>query len=202
MGRLDMSRLPAIAAGMAHEPFLVDGNPGRGIDTEIMLLMDASGSMKNLGRDFLCRLLRSSALALARFSPDLGVSVATFAEQSRILVKPGQRITPRLASVLPTAYYPGGGTEWSVSVIPLVPLLAQSRRRRKILLTVTDGRIDSTPNSGLMRDMASHGIECRFVSIGNRLPLGFDGVECSAEANSFAKAFCDTILASLPPAYA
>lgn len=202
MGRLDMARLPAIAAGMAHEPFLVDGNPGRGIDTEIMLLMDASGSMRKLGRDFLCRLLRSSALALARFSPDLGVSVATFAEDSRLLVKPGQRITPRLASALSTAYYPGGGTEWSVSVIPLVPLLAQSRRRRKILLTVTDGQIDSTPNSGLLRDMAIHGIECRFVSIGNQLPLGFDGVECAAEANSFANAFCDTILASLPPAYA
>lgn len=196
-GRLDMTKLPAITSGYETLPFLSDGKPGRGIDTEIMLVFDQSSSMNDLGVPYLRELLHASLTALSRYAPDLGISVATFNTNAVLLVKPGTFVRHN-ARTVPSAYHPHGGTTWSNSVATLVPILAQSHRHRKVLLTVTDGRVEASPNPALMRDIAYHGIGCRFVSIGHSLPAGFDGVVCKDTQESFADAFCEAIVQCIP----
>jgi hypothetical protein len=201
-GRLDLGRLPAILAGATSTPFTVDGKPGRGINTEIMLVMDQSSSMTALGKGFLRDLLCASLTSLGRFSPDLGVSFATFNTGSTLIIRPGRHITPNLAAKVASAYTPDGGTSWAKSVAPLVPILAQSHRARRIMLTITDGQTEASMHEGLARDLRYHNIGCRFVSIGHLLHEGFEGISCESTPASFADAFCGAILATLPPEYA
>lgn len=201
-GRLDLGRLPAILAGATQTPFTVDGRPGRGINTELMLVMDQSSSMASLGKAFLRDLLCASLTSLGRFSPDLGVSFATFNTGSTLMIRPGRHITPSLAAKVASAYSPSGGTSWARSVAPLVPILAQSHRTRRIMLTITDGQTEASMHEGLVRDLRHYDIGCRFVSIGHPLHKGFEGISCENTPASFADAFCRAILATLPPEYA
>lgn len=202
VGRLNVSMLPTIVTGTSCRPFIEDGAPGPGIDTELMLLVDSSRSMDDLGEPLIRQLLKASLTALARLAPDLGTCVAFFSEGSKLMASPGQRLTPLKINDVASRYYARGGTAWEQSIVPLIPVLATSRRRRKILLTVTDGQLARSVTPAVMREMRTQGIECRFLSIGLALPEVYEGVRCDATPEAFAKSFCDTILAGILPAYA
>ena len=202
MGRLDMSRLPDIVPGMADRPFIEDGEPGREINTEVMLVFDASSSMNDLNPEFLRGLLHASATALSRFAPDLSFNVATFNTGSRLVFNAGQTWTPARASMVAAGYQPSGGTRWAESITPLVPILASSRHPRRILLTVCDGYINHDRNPEVMRELDAFGIETVFVTIGSPLPDGCAGSSCDTTQEAFAKAFCDVLLGSIAPQFA
>lgn len=202
LGRLNTEKFVEIATGTECKAFIEDGEPGEGIDTELMFLFDASTSMEELGVRKLQQLLKASLTALSQFAPDLGTSVAFFTGSASLEAKPGHKLTPNQINAIAYNYYPDGVTYWAESVVPLIPVLAGSYRRRKILLTVTDGKLPPLGDTPLMRELRGQGIECRFLSIGEALPAGYEGMQCEAEPAAFAKAFCETILAGILPQFA
>lgn len=202
VGRLNTEKFVEIATGTECKAFIEDGTPGEGIDTELMFLFDASTSMEELGVKKLQQLLKASLTALSQFAPDLGTSVAFFTGSASLEAKPGPKLTPNQINAIAYNYYPDGVTYWAESVVPLIPVLAGSYRRRKILLTVTDGKLPPLGDTPLMRELRRQGIECRFLSIGEALPAGYEGMQCEAEPAAFAKAFCETILAGILPQFA
>lgn len=202
IGRLNTESFVEIATGTVCRPFIEDGAPGHGIDTELMLLFDASGSMDEIGERKLQQLLKASLTALSQFAPDLGTSVAFFTDGASLEAKPGSKLTPKQINNIAHNYCPDGITCWAESVASLVPILAGSHRRRKVLFTVTDGKLPPLGDTPLMRELQRHGIECRFLSIGDQLPVGYEGMRCEPNPASFASAFCKTILAGILPQFA
>ncbi|HEX7324335.1 MAG TPA: hypothetical protein VF292_03135 [Rhodanobacteraceae bacterium] len=202
VGRLDTTKLPGIVMGTEPFPFIADGSPAPGIDTELMLLVDASGSMDSLGARFLRELVSASLMALGRFAPGLSVSFATFSNWATLRAKPGCHVTPALAGAIASLYSPDSGTLWAASVATLVPVIAGSHRRRKVLLTITDGVLGTdTARRDVLADLDAQHIEHPFLSIKVPLPADCDGIETEATQEAFAKGFCQAIVSTLRPEF-
>lgn len=199
-GLLDTSRLPAISKGFTRLGFVEAGSPGSGIETELMLLFDMSGSMGNLDAGFLRAAIYSTMAALAQFQPSLGLSLAFFDDVAEIVVRPGARVSPRLARRAAASYSPRGSTNWASSVIALIPTLANTRRHRKTLLTITDGALGTDERrERTMRELKENGIDFQFVSIGVPLPDDCPGETCDATQAGFTTALRQVALRCVPP---
>lgn len=201
-GRLDTTRIARTAAGLERNPFLIDGRPGRGISTELVVMFDASGSMSSLGVDFLRTLVYATGCALASQAPNFLFNIAFFNTNSSLVHSRDTHWTPKQGARVTSLYSIGGGTSWAQSATPMTAILARSRKERKVLLTVTDGDINHERYPGVMQELDSYGIEAPFLSIGKQLPIGLMGRMCDATPESFAKTFTEAILAAISPEFA
>lgn len=199
-GRLDTTRLPAIAGRFTDFGFVDNERDGAGIDTELMVMFDNSSSMASLDTKFLQAAIYSTLMALGRFQPDLGLSLAFFDHEAQVAVRPGIHITPMVARKASASYTPRGSTSWASSARALMPMLVTSRRRRKTLLTVTDGKLGSdATRSAVIHDYRASGVECRFVSVDEALPADCLGRVCSPTQEGFSTALRKSVLECIPP---
>jgi hypothetical protein len=200
-GRLDCSRIARIASGLEPRPFITDGEPGRGLSTELLVLFDKSGSMESLTRPFMASLVYAAGATLASFAPEVRFNVAFFDTCSTLVHQADKHWTPEHGAKVAGAYYADGGTAWAQSALPLLPILARSRKSRKVLLTVCDGDVDHQSYPGVMKEIKDHGIETTFLMIGRPVPHGLTGVSCDNTGESFAKAFGDSLLKAISPEF-
>ncbi len=201
-GRLDTGRLARTAAGFEQRPFLVDGKPGRGLSTELVVLFDCSSSMDDLGEAFLRQLVFASGSTLGHFAPDVRFNMAFFHGNSILAHTGDKHWTPEHGAKVSFAYRVNGGTNWARSALPLIPLLANSRKERKVLLTVSDGDINASKHPALLDELRKYGAEMCFVCINHAVPHGLHGISCEAKPASFATAFANALLTSISPEFA
>ena len=201
-GRLDTGRLARTAAGFEQRPFLVDGKPGRGLSTELVVLFDSSSSMADLGEEFLRQLVFACGSTLGHFAPDVRFNMVFFHANSILAHTSDKHWTPEHGAKVSFAYRVNGGTNWARSALPLIPLLANSRKARKVLLTVSDGDINASKHPALLDELRKYGAEMCFVCINHAVPHGLHGVSCEAKPASFATAFANALLTSISPEFA
>ena len=201
-GRLDTGRLARTAAGFEQRPFLVDGKPGRGLSTELVVLFDSSSSMADLGEAFLRQLVFACGSTLGHFAPDVRFNMAFFHANSILAHTSDKHWTPEHGAKVSFAYQVQGGTNWARSALPLIPLLANSRKERKVLLTVSDGDINASKHPALLDELRKYGAEMCFVCINHAVPHGLHGISCEAKPASFATAFANALLTSISPEFA
>jgi hypothetical protein len=201
VGRLDTTKLARIVTGSEDYPFLLDGDPGQGLSTELLVLFDKSTSMQRFQLEFLQDLIYAAGTALGAYAPDVRFSLAWYNTQSQLVHQSNRHWTPKHGSAVASSYFAKGGTNWSASVLPLIPLIANSRKVRKVLVTVCDGDINYDLYPSLLRDLEKHRIETSFVCIDSEVPPGLDGVTCEATQDSFARAFLKAVLKAISPEF-
>jgi hypothetical protein len=200
-GRLNMPRLIQAILGGERHPFLEDGRPGVGLSTEIVLMFDNSSSMRKLGEPFLRSLLYATGSVLASYAPDVQLNLAFFSDVLTVVHTCDKHWTPELGSKVANAYSAKGGTQWAQCALPLIPMLAKSRKQRKILLTVCDGDINWGHYPEVMKELKVNKIEATFLTIGEDVPEGLVGDRCEKTPLSFAEALAKALLAAISPEF-
>ena len=167
-GRLHVGFIPQVLAGDCRTPFLEDGDIAPGLDTALHLLVDASGSMSKVA-EFAKMTMLAVGDACAEFEAQgLDVSLWTFNGGITLLRSHRQRWAEARGRAF-LRYQPGGGTQWPACSMHAVSSLATSRRKRKVLLTITDGDLGNNYRNVI--DTARHAnIELEFVGIDVQSP--------------------------------
>ncbi len=158
-GRLNISMIPDALCGV-REVFVEDGEIGVGLDTSVFLLVDRSGSTSMIF-DELKSISNAIAAALSAYEGD-GVEFGFgFFNSQLVIAKQGrerysEKIKNRLVPV-----YASGGTNWYGAFQECFSLLVKSKKRRKVLITVTDGDMRFLAEAYRAADFAS--IELAFL---------------------------------------
>ena len=199
-GLLNMSLLPQIGSGMfVDRAFVEPGAQGPGLDTALFLLVDKSTSTNCIASS-VAEVMMAIGDATTEFtSAGLNMGLAQFNTRLEVLIELGKPWRP-VRGWVNDAYQPYGSTWWPPCASGLLPMLAASPRRRKILLTVTDGDIGgenaSHPATLDTMAMAKHlGVEMAFLEIthqsnNRRIPVnaGFIVEHVHANGPDVAKA--------------
>ena len=159
-GRLDVSMIPSALCG-AREVFVEDGKVGIGLDTSVFLLVDRSGSTNTIFAE-LKSISNAIASALSSYEGD-GVEFGFgFFNYRLVIAKRGhERYSEKIKNRLRTVSA-SGGTNWYGAFQEVFPLLLKSRKRRKVLITVTDGDMHFLADAFRSADFA--GIELAFLA--------------------------------------
>ena len=159
-GRLDVSMISNALCGV-RDIFVEDGDVGVGLDTSVFLLVDCSGSTSRFFAE-LKSISNCIASALSSYEGD-GVEFGFgFFNHRLVIAKRGSerysdKIKKRLVPVFAAGY-----TNWYGAFQAAFPLLLKSKKRRKILITVTDGDMNFLADAFRSADIA--GIELSFLT--------------------------------------
>jgi len=201
-GRLATERLARAAVGMERQPFVVDGNPGRELATDLVVLFDESGSMARLDRDFLRQCVLAIGTSLSYFAPDVRFSLLFFTDGAAVAHPGHRRWTRAVGNAVAGAYEPTGGTRWPAAAGFALGEFAIRSPRRKILLTITDGDLGTPQARSVVFESAKQAdVELAFVSVAAPLPGDVHGRVCPLIQADFAEAVAAAILESTAPQY-
>ena len=203
-GRLHMpSLIDALAAKRTRaEIFEEDGAVGEGIDTALYLMVDQSGSM-----DCLCEFTRMTLQAIgtacAEFEGQGLEFLVGFFDDRLAHIKGSAQPWKSARSRVHEHYSPSGGTYWPKSTVAACRKIVTSRRRRKVLLTITDGDLGYEDEVHMAISTAkAAGIELAFVGIdvSNPMPayLAFENAS-SLDPTSLLRASQTALLRALRP---
>lgn len=172
-GRLHMgSLIDALAAKRTRaEIFEEDGAVGEGIDTALYLMVDRSGSMSSL-HEFTRMTLQAIGTACAEFEGQGLEFLVGFFDRQLAHIKGSAQPWKSARSRVHEHYSPSGGTCWPKSTVAACRKIVTSRRRRKVLLTITDGDLGYKDEMRMAISTAkAAGIELAFVGIDVQSPL-------------------------------
>jgi hypothetical protein len=199
-GRLHLGALiDAVATKRSHaQIFIEDGAVGEGIDTALYLMVDQSGSMDKI-KDFALMTVQAIGEACGQFEGQGLEFMAGYFDDYLRHIKNASQSWASSRGRATARYLPGSGTCWPESATAALRRLVQSKRRRKVLLTITDGDLgnarDTAINSAKMA-----GIELAFVGIdAQAIPgLAFESAN-SDQPNSIVQATQRALLSALRP---
>ena len=168
---VDTRNLAMIAAGLETRPFLYDdGEHMPGIDAELIFNFDASGSMESVGEEFMRELIMGLGNACMPFVPRLQFSMYQFAGNAMHLFDSRRQSWHKERSRVAGGYIAHGGTVWLSGSIDLMARLACSKRKRKMLVTFSDGCLES--GEDIDRAIASfkkHNVDVSIISFDHAL---------------------------------
>lgn len=201
-GRLHVPALPTALTGRSPA-FLEDGQPAEGLDTHLTLLVDMSGSMHDLSDSVRDMMLAIGDAASAFEGDGMQWGLAYFNTQP-MWVKRVQQPWARVRNAAYTHYAPTGNTLWPDCVAPLIVDAALSRRKRKVILTLTDGDLGDKHTAAIVLQSAQrHRVEMAFVGV--RVRLDNYGIQADYTDNtpaSVIKAVTGALQRVMRPSYA
>ncbi len=167
---LNSRSLAMIASGLETRPFMVEDEIIRpGLDTDVALYVDSSGSITStIGRPFMAEMIVAFGAAFQKFRPRARLRIARFSGDSAYLYDSQAEVWSKACYRVVSRYEPSGGTDWMSGGPDLMARLAASKRKRKVMVTLTDGllgpvdEIDKLIASG----HSHHGIESMIISMG------------------------------------
>lgn len=176
-GRLDSRLLPAIRLG--RQDVFVRRDDGEAIDTAVTILLDGSGSMRDIWGGALAATY--AAMDVMRLH-SVAAALDVFSQGSSYLMhshdKPwaGMREQPIVL--------PGGGTPTGAAINVAASTLVQRSEARKIVLLVTDGGPDHLAQAiAVTREAQAAGVDVAHVFIGS----GGEEYELALRANGLGR---------------
>lgn len=160
-GRMDSRLLAAIRLG--RQDVFVRRDDGEAIDTAVSILLDGSGSMRDIWAGALAAafaamdVMRSHSVAAAL---DVFSQGSSYAMQTHDEPWMGMREQPYAL--------PGGGTPTGAAISAAAGTLLQRNESRRVVLLVTDGGPDNLPQAiAVTREARAAGIDVAHVFIGS-----------------------------------
>lgn len=138
-GRLNTNALHRLAVG--NNNIFRKTVEKRGLNTEVALAVDMSGSMKNYNKAIMASKALYAVILSLRKIPGLTSSVMGFYDNCVLdILRPHDRVTPRLR------IKPDGGTQCGNAIKYAIQTFTGPRRARKLVLMLTDGETDNGPD--------------------------------------------------------
>lgn len=201
-GRFDTTRLVEAMMG-SKEVFTREQEEGEGLDTEVYILVDRSGSTTKIIKS-INEAVWGIGGAMAGFEGShLDFGVWYFDD----VLKPAKRPHVRWAQEKKRCQaFASGGTNWLGAFLHLTPRLAQSKRSRKVVYTITDGDLgDDDAARAAIRSAEKLGIDLVFLMVdvpapayaGQHRNVVASTVQSSAGAQGLQRAIFDSLRKSL-----
>lgn len=157
-GRFNARHAALAIAGVRQDVFTVAGDEAPGLDAHVILMIDRSGSMSKL--EPAVRSMNYGIIDALGTIPEIQLDVVYYdvgvIESPRGAMKMKEKAK---------SYSTGGGTNWETCFDSAFKFLANSRRSRKILFTLTDGDVNMSKEA--MFVVKEMGVEAHFLVIGN-----------------------------------
>lgn len=201
-GRFDTTRLVEAMMG-SKEVFTREQEEGEGLDTEVYILVDRSGSTTMIIKS-INEAVWGIGGAMAGFEGshlDFGVwyydDVLKSAKRPHVRWAQEKRRCQAFAS---------GGTNWLGAFLNLTPRLAQSKRTKKVVYTITDGDLgDDASAQAAIRSAEKLGIDLVFLMVdvpapayaGQHRNVVASTVQSRAGAQGLQRAIFDSLRKSL-----
>ena len=201
-GRFDTTRLVEAMMG-SKEVFTREQEEGEGLDTEVYILVDRSGSTTMIIKS-INEAVWGIGGAMAGFEGShLDFGVWYYDD----VLKPAKRPHVRWAQEKRRCQaFASGGTNWLGAFLNLTPRLAQSKRTKKVVYTITDGDLgDDASAQAAIRSAEKLGIDLVFLMVdvpapayaGQHRNVVASTVQSRAGAQGLQRAIFDSLRKSL-----
>lgn len=158
-GRLDTNALHRLSVG--NNRIFRKTIEKRGLDTQVVLAVDMSGSMKNYHKSIMASKALYAVILSLRKIPGLTSSVTGYYDNCVLdILRPYDRVTPRMN------IRPEGGTLCGNALKYAMQIFTGARQARRIVLMLTDGDTDNAADfqASIIR-AGKAGIECMGIGI-------------------------------------